>query len=55
MGGKSVECVRERRGSHRAFGGKHEGKRPLCRPRRGLEENIKTYLQEIGWVGGGMD
>jgi hypothetical protein len=34
------------------FGGK-EGKRPLGRPRRRWEENIKTDLREIGW--GGMN
>jgi hypothetical protein len=26
---------------------KHEGRRPLGRPRRGLEDNIKMVLQEI--------
>ena len=29
--------------------GKPEGKRPLGRPRRRLEENIKMYLQEVGY------
>jgi hypothetical protein len=33
--------------------GKLEGKRPLGRPRRRREDNIKMYLREIGW--GGMD
>jgi hypothetical protein len=33
--------------------GKPEGKRPLGRPRRRLEDNIKIDLIEIGW--GGMD
>jgi hypothetical protein len=33
--------------------GKSEGKRPLRRPRRRWEDNIKIYLREIGW--GGMD
>jgi hypothetical protein len=28
--------------------GKPEGKRPLRRPRRRWEDNIKMYLQEIG-------
>ena len=27
--------------------GKHEGRRPLGRPRRGLEDNIKMVLQDI--------
>jgi hypothetical protein len=30
-----------------------EGKRPLGRPRRRWEDNIKMDLREIGW--GGMD
>ena len=33
--------------------GKPEGKRPLGRPRRGWEDNIKIDLQEVGC--GGMD
>jgi hypothetical protein len=33
--------------------GKPEGKRPLGRSRRRLEDNIKMDLREIGW--GGMD
>jgi hypothetical protein len=32
---------------------KHEGKRPLGRPRRRWENNIKTVLQEAGC--GGVD
>jgi hypothetical protein len=31
---------------------KLEGKSPLRRPRRKLEDNIKVDLQEVGW---GMD
>jgi hypothetical protein len=33
--------------------GKPEGKRPLGRPTRRWEDNIKKDLREIGW--GGMD
>jgi hypothetical protein len=33
--------------------GKPEGKRPLGKPRRRLEDNIKMDLREIEW--GGMD
>ena len=33
--------------------GKPEGERPLGRPRRRWEDNIKMYLQEVGC--GGMD
>jgi len=29
--------------------GRHEEKRPLGRPRRKKEDNIKIYLQEGGW------
>ena len=32
--------------------GKHEGKRPLGRPRRGWEDNIKMDLEEVGRGGG---
>ena len=31
--------------------GKHEGKRPLGRPRRRWEDNIKIDLQEMGCGG----
>ena len=33
--------------------GKHEGKRPLGRPRRRRKDNIKMDLQEVGC--GGID
>jgi hypothetical protein len=33
--------------------GRPEGRRPLGRPRRRWEDNIKMNLQEVGW--GGMD
>jgi hypothetical protein len=48
MGGKPVGCVGERRGACWAFGGKHEEKRPLGRPKHRLEENIKMYILEKG-------
>jgi hypothetical protein len=37
---------------HRVLVGKPEGKRPLGRPRRRWEDNIKRDLQEVvgGWV-----
>ena len=38
---------------HRVLVGKPEGKRPLGRPRRRWEDNIKMDLQEVG--GGGED
>ena len=36
------------RGVHRVLVGKPEGKRPLGRPRRRWEDNIKMDLQEVG-------
>ena len=33
---------------HRVLVGKPEGKRPLGRPRRKWEDNIKMDLQEVG-------
>jgi hypothetical protein len=35
-------------GVHRLLVGKSEGKRPLGRPRRRWEDNIKMDLQEVG-------
>jgi len=43
----------ERRGVYRVLVGKHEGKRPLGRPRRRWEDNIKMDLQEVRC--GGME
>jgi hypothetical protein len=43
----------ERRGAYRVLVGKLEGRRPLGRPRRRWEDNIKMDLQQVGW--GGMD
>ena len=37
----------ERRGVYRVLVGKREGKRPLGRPRRRWEDNIKMDLQEM--------
>jgi hypothetical protein len=38
----------EERGVHRVLVGKPEGKRPLGRPRRRWEDNIKIDVQEVG-------
>ena len=38
----------EWRGVHRVLVGNPEGKRPLGRPRRRWEDNIKMDLQEVG-------
>jgi hypothetical protein len=48
-----VACMGEKRNAYRILVTKPEGKRPLGRPRRGWEDNIKVDLREIGW--GGMD
>jgi hypothetical protein len=41
----------ERRGAYRALVGKPEGRRPLGRPRRRWEHNIKIDLREVGCGG----
>jgi len=41
--------MEERRGVYRVLVGKPEGKRPLGRPRRRWEDNIKRDLQEEGY------
>jgi len=43
-----VARMREGRSVHRVLVGKPEGRRPLERPRRRWENNIKTDLQEVG-------
>ena len=42
-----VAQMGEGRGVHGVLVGKPEGKRPLGRPRRRWEDNIKMYLQEV--------
>jgi len=43
-----VAGIKETRGAYRVLVGKPLGKRPLERPRRRWEDNIKTDLQEVG-------
>ena len=43
----------EGRGVYRVLVGKPKGKKPLGKPRRRWEDNIKIDLQEVGC--GGMD
>jgi hypothetical protein len=43
-----VARMGEERGVHRVLVGKPEGKRPLGRPRRRWENNIKMDVQEVG-------
>ena len=46
--------MEEGRGVHKILVGKPEGKRPLGRPRRRWEDNIKMDLEEVeGVVGTG--
>ena len=46
-----VARMGESRDVYRVLVGKPEGKRPLGRPRRRWEDNIKTDLQELGCRG----
>jgi hypothetical protein len=46
-----VAHMGERRGAYRALVGKPEGRRPLGRPRRRWEDNIKMDLREVGCWG----
>jgi len=47
----AVHVARMGRGEYRVLMGKREGKRPLGRPRRRWEDNIKMDLQEVGCRG----
>jgi hypothetical protein len=46
-----VARMGERRGAYRALLGKPEGRRPLGRPRRRWEDNVKMFLREVAWGG----
>jgi hypothetical protein len=48
-----VARMGEGRGTYRSLVERSEGRRPLGRPRRRWEDNIKMDLQEMEW--GGMD
>ena len=50
-----VAHMGEGRGVHRVLLGKPEGKRPLGRPRRSWEDNIKMDLWEVGGGGDWME
>ena len=47
-----VACMEEKRGAYRVLVGKSEGRRPLGRPERMWDDNIKMDLYEVGWGGG---
>ena len=49
-----VPYMRERGGAYKVLVGKPDAKRPIGRPRRRWEDNIKMDLQELGW-GHGLD
>jgi len=44
---RHVARIGDRRGVYRVLVGKPEGKRPIGRPRRRLEHNIKMDLQKV--------
>jgi len=49
-----VTRMGDKRGAYRVLMGKHEGKRPLGRPRPRWEGDIKMDIQELGcgaWTG----
>jgi hypothetical protein len=46
---KHVSLIGEMRSSHNTLAGKRERKKPLGRPGRRLEGNIKMDVREIGW------
>jgi hypothetical protein len=46
-----VRRMGETRNAYRILVGKPDGKRPLGRPKRMWEDNIKMDLREIGWDG----
>ena len=57
---RHVARMEEGRNAFRIFTGKPTGKRPLGRPRRRWEENIRMDLEEIGinagnWVDSAQD
>jgi len=54
MGG-ACGAYGEGRGVHRVLVAKPEGKRPLGRPRRRWEDNIKMDLREVGRGGDWME
>jgi hypothetical protein len=49
--GRACSTNGEKRNAYRILLGKPEGKRPLGRPRRRWEDNIRMDFKEIGWSG----
>jgi hypothetical protein len=48
--GRACSTHGEKKNTYRILVGKPEGKRPVERPRRNWEDNIKINLREIGRV-----
>jgi hypothetical protein len=46
---RHVARMEEKRGASRILVGRPEGRRPLGRPRRRWEDNIKMDIQDVGW------
>jgi hypothetical protein len=46
-----VEIMGEKNNTYSVLVGKTEGKRPVGRPRRRWQDNIKFGLREAGWDG----
>jgi hypothetical protein len=46
-----VACMEEMKNAYNIFEGKAEGKRPLGRPRRKRQDNIRMDIKEIDWKG----
>jgi hypothetical protein len=46
---ENVARMGEKRGAYRILVGRPDGRRPLGRPRRRWEDNIKMDLQEVKW------
>jgi hypothetical protein len=47
--GRACSTYGEKRGAYRILVGRPEGRRPLGRPRRRWEDNIKMDLHDVGW------
>ena len=45
-----VARMGDKRGAHRVLMGKPEGKRPLGRPGRRWEDDIKMDIQDYNWI-----
>jgi len=47
----NVAGMREKRNAYNILVGKPDGKRPLGRPKRAREDNIRMDLRKIRWEG----